>query len=86
MITASGGAQYVNDALDQRVEKTGGSNRSDAIYLAGVPIALVNPSNGAYADLTYANSELRIDIWIEENCRRVPKVAEHRSSANSLTH
>jgi hypothetical protein len=40
MLTSAGGAQYTYDALQQRVEKTGGSNSEGMIYFNGRPEAL----------------------------------------------
>ena len=62
MITASNGAQYVYDALDQRVEKTGGSNPGETIYFNGAPIALHDPSSGAWTDLIHANGALIVEV------------------------
>lgn len=51
MLTAAGSAQYTYDALQQQVEKTGGSNPEGMIYFNGWPVALYNPSGGVRAVL-----------------------------------
>ena len=40
MLTSTNSAQYTYDALDQRVEKTGGSYPTETIYFGGRAIAL----------------------------------------------
>jgi RHS repeat-associated protein len=62
MITASGGATYTYDGLNQRVEKTGGSNPTETIYFGGVAIALLNASSGAWTDLIYAGSSMIAEV------------------------
>ncbi|MGC9293500.1 MAG: hypothetical protein ACP5EP_12410, partial [Acidobacteriaceae bacterium] len=58
MLTAAGGAQYTYDALQQRVQKTGGSNPEEIIYFNGRPVALYNPASGAWTDLIWAGNNL----------------------------
>jgi RHS repeat-associated protein len=62
MITASSGATFTYDALDQRVAKTGGSNPTETIYFSGQAIALHNPSSGAWTDLIYAGSSMIAEV------------------------
>ena len=62
MITASGGATYTYDGLNQRVEKAGGSNPSETIYFGGMAIALLNASTGAWTDLIYAGSSMIAEV------------------------
>ena len=62
MITASSGAQYVYDALEQRIAKTGGSNPAETIYFSGQAVALYNPSSGAWTDLIYAGSSMVAEV------------------------
>ncbi len=51
MMTASNSAVYTLDALNQRVQNTGGSHPTETIYFSGKPIALLNPSTNAWTDL-----------------------------------
>ena len=52
------GAQYTYDAMQQRVQKTGGSNPGEFVYFAGHPVALYNPASGAWTDLIWAGDKL----------------------------
>ncbi len=56
MLTSAGGAQYVYDALQQRVQKTGGSDPTEVVYFNGHPMALLNATSGAWTDLIWAGS------------------------------
>ncbi len=56
MLTASGGVQYLYDALNQRVDKVGGTNRGDTIYFDGRPIALYSTSSDTWTDLLWAGN------------------------------
>jgi RHS repeat-associated protein len=49
-------AQYTYDALEQRVEKTGGSGPGEFIYFNGVPIAVL--SGGSWTDLIWAGKSM----------------------------
>ncbi|MHB1938324.1 MAG: RHS repeat-associated core domain-containing protein [Acidobacteriaceae bacterium] len=80
MITASSGAQYVYDALDQRVEKTGGSNPSETIYFGGSPIALLNPSSGAWTDLIYGNGSMIAEVAGTQTATPVYRLPDHLGS------
>ena len=80
MITASSGASYVYDALNQRVAKTGGSNAGETIYFNGVPIALHNPSSGAYTDLLYANGSMIAEVAGTQTAVATYRASDHLSS------
>ena len=83
MITASSGASYVYDALDQRVAKAGGSNAGETIYFNGVPIALHNPSNpptDAYTDLLYANGTMIAEVAGTQTAVPTYRISDHLSS------
>ncbi len=80
MITASSGAQYVYDALDQRVEKTGGSNPTETVYFGGVPVALLNPSSGAWTDLIYAGSSMIAEVAGTQTAVPVYRLLDHLGS------
>ncbi len=45
MLTSAGGAQYTYDALQQRVEKLGGSYPTEVVYFNGHPMALLNATS-----------------------------------------
>ena len=45
MVTASSGAQYVYDALDQRVEKTVGGTSTEYVYFQGSVLAEINAAS-----------------------------------------
>jgi RHS repeat-associated protein len=53
-------AQYTYDALEQRVEKTGGSGPGEFIYFNGVPIAVL--SGGSWTDLIWAGKSMIAEI------------------------
>jgi RHS repeat-associated protein len=46
----------------QRVQKTGGSNATEIVYFRGHPVALLNPSSGAWTDLIWAGDSLLTEL------------------------
>ena len=58
MLTASNGAQYIYDALQQQVAKIGGSHAGEVVYFGGRPMALYNPASGAWTDMIWAGGNL----------------------------
>ena len=80
MLTSSGGAQYVYDALQQRVEKTGGSNADEVVYFNGHPIALLNPSSNSWTDLIWAGSSLIAEVPGSQSATSVYRLLDHEGS------
>lgn len=62
MLTASNGAQYVYDALDQRIEKTIGGNSTISIYFQGRRMAELNPATKAWTDLIWDNQAIVAEV------------------------
>ena len=80
MLTSSGGAQYVYDALQQRVEKTGGSNAGEVVYFSGHPLALLNPSSNSWTDLIWAGSDLIAEVPGSQSGSPVYRLLDHEGS------
>jgi RHS repeat-associated protein len=57
-LAPSGSVQYTYDAMQQRTQKTGGSNPGEFVYFAGHPVAVLNPQTGVWTDLIYAGDNL----------------------------
>ena len=85
MLTSVNGAQYVYDALQQRVEKTGGSNPTEVVYFNGHPIALLNPSTGAWTDLIWAGSNLLAEVAGNQTAVPVYRLLDHEGSLVATT-
>ena len=84
-LTSAGGAQYVYDALQQRVEKSGGSYPQEAIYFMGEPIAFLNPSSGAWTDLVWARSDLLAEVPGSQSATPVYRLLDHEGSLAATT-
>jgi len=84
-LISTNSAQYVYDALQQRVEKTGGSNPGAIIYFAGHPIALHNPSSGAYTDLILAGNNLMAEVAGTQTATLVYRLLDHEGSLVATT-
>ncbi|MGO8720582.1 MAG: RHS repeat-associated core domain-containing protein [Acidobacteriaceae bacterium] len=78
MMTASDGAQYVYDALDQRVEKTGGSNPTEVIYFNGQPVALL--SGTAWTDLIWAGGREIATVPGTQTAQPTYRLLDHEGS------
>ena len=85
MLTSANEAQYVYDALQQRVEKTGGSNPTEVVYFNGHPIALLNPSTGAWTDLIWAGSNLLAEVAGTQAAVPVYRLLDHEGSLVATT-
>jgi RHS repeat-associated protein len=86
MLTATNSAQYVYDALQQRVEKTGGSNPTEVIYFNGHPIALLNSSSGAWTyDLIWAGSNMVAEVPATQTALPVYRLLDHEGSLVATT-
>ncbi|MHB1939134.1 MAG: RHS repeat domain-containing protein [Acidobacteriaceae bacterium] len=85
MLTATNSAQYVYDAFDQRVEKLGGSNPTEVVYFNGHPIALLNPSSGAWTDLIWAGSNLLAEVPGSQTAVPVYRLLDHEGSLVATT-
>lgn len=80
MLTSSNGAQYVYDALQQRVEKTGGSFPEETIYFDGRPIALLSASGGGWTDLIWAGQSLIGEVAGNQTALPVYRLLDHEGS------
>jgi len=85
MLTAAGGAQYTYDALQQRIQKTGGSNPEEMIYLNSKPIALYNPSTGAWTDLIWAGSNIIAEVPGSQAATPTWRLLDHEGSLVATT-
>ena len=85
MLTTVNGAQYVYDALQQRVEKTGDSNPTEVVYFNGHPIALLNPSTGAWTDLIWAGSNLLAEVAGTQTATPEYRLLDHEGSLVMIT-
>ena len=85
MLTTVNGAQYVYDALQQRVEKTGDSNPTEVVYFNGHPIALLNPSTGAWTDLIWAGSNLLAEVAGNQTATPEYRLLDHEGSLVATT-
>ena len=68
------------DALDQWVEKTGGSNPTEIVYFNGHPIALLNPSSGVWADLIWAGSNMLAEVAGTQAATPVYRLLDHEGT------
>lgn len=85
MLTATNSAQYVYDALQQRVEKTGGSNPTEVIYYNGHPIALLNSSSGTWTDLIWAGSNMLAEVAGTQAAVPVYRLLDHEGTLVATT-
>ena len=85
MLTSAGGAQYVYDALQQRVEKLGGSNPTEVVYFNGHPMALLNATSGAWTDLIWAGSNLLAEVAGSQTAAPVYRLLDHEGSLVATT-
>ncbi len=73
-------AQYTYDALEQRVEKTGGSNPGEFIYFNGMPVAMLNTSTGAWTDLIWAGTSMIAEVAGSETATPVYRLLDNEGS------
>lgn len=85
MLTSTGGTQYIYDALQQRVEKSGGSNPEEVIYFNGQPMALLNPSSGTWTDLIWAGKSLIAEVPGSQSAAPVYRLLNHEGSLAATT-
>jgi len=85
MLVSSNGAQYVYDALQQRIAKTGGSNPGEVIYFNGKPVALHNPANGAWTDLIWAGNNLLAEVAGSQTAVPDYRLLDHEGSLVATT-
>ncbi|MGH9616401.1 MAG: RHS repeat-associated core domain-containing protein, partial [Acidobacteriaceae bacterium] len=85
MLTSTNSAQYTYDALDQRVEKTGGSYPTETIYFNGEPIALLNASSGAYTDLIWAGGRIIAEVAGTQSALPSYRLPDHLGSLAMTT-
>lgn len=62
MLTSGNGVQYSYDALQQRVEKSGGNFPGETIFFNGHPLALLSASGGGWTDLIWAGDILLTEV------------------------
>ena len=81
MLTASSGAQYVYDALDQRVEKTVGSAATEYVYFQGRVLAELNPgSTPPWTDMIYAGGAMIAEVAGNQTETPVYRLLDHLGS------
>ena len=85
MLTSTGGTQYIYDALQQRVEKSGGSNPEEVIYFNGQPMALLNPSSGTWTDLIWAGKSLIAEVPGSQSAAPDYRLLNHEGSLAATT-
>ncbi len=85
MLTSTGGAQYIYDALQQRVEKSGGSDLEEVVYFNGQPLALLNPSSGAWTDLIWAGVHLLAEVPGSQTASPTYRLLNHEGSLAATT-
>ena len=73
-------AQYTYDALEQRVEKTGGSDPAEFVYFDGRPVAMLNPTSGAWTDLIWAGNGMIAEVAGSESAAPVYRLLDHENS------
>ena len=73
-------ASWNGDALEQGVEKTGGSNPAEFIYFNGNPIAVLNPSTGAWTDLIWAGKSMIAEVAGSETATPVYRLLDNEGS------
>ena len=77
MLTASSGAQYVYDALNQWVEKTVGGAATEYVYFQGTVLAEINPASGAWTDMIYANGSMIAEVAGSQTATPVYRLLDH---------
>lgn len=78
-LTASSGVNYVYDASGQRVEKVSAST-TEYIYFNGQPIALLDPSTGAWTDLIFAGGTPLAEVAGNQTATPIYRLADHLGS------
>lgn len=73
-------AQYTYDALEQRVEKTGGSDPAEFVYFNGRPVAMLNPTSGTWTDLIWAGNGMIAEVAGSESAVPVYRLLDHENS------
>lgn len=79
-LTASSGVNYVYDASGQRVEKVAGSNATEYIYFNGQPVAILNPSTGAWTDLIIAGGVPLAEVAGNQTASPMYRLTDHLGS------
>jgi len=67
------------------VVKTGGSNPGEVIYFNGKPIALHNPTSGAWTDLVWAGNNLLAEVPGSQTATPVYRLLDHEGSLVATT-
>ena len=80
MLTASSGAQYVYDALNQRVEKTVGGAATEYVYFQGSVLAEINPGSAAWTDMIYANGSMIAEVAGNQTATPEYRLLDHLGS------
>ena len=80
MLTSTNGAQYVYDALDQRVEKTVGSAATEYVYFQGRVLAEINPGTSAWTDMIYAGGSMIAEVAGNQTATPVYRLLDHLGS------
>ncbi len=85
MMTSANSVNYIYDALQQRVQKTGGSNATEIVYFRGHPVALLNPSSGAWTDLIWAGKNLLAEVPGSQTGSPVYRLLDHEGTLAATT-
>ncbi len=86
MLTASSGAQYVYDALNQRVEKTVGSVATEYVYFQGRVLAELNPgSTPPWTDMIYAGGAMIAEVKGSQTATPEYRLLDHLGSLAMTT-
>jgi RHS repeat-associated protein len=67
------------------VEKTGGSNPTEVVYFGGKPVALLNPSTGAWTDLIWAGNNMLAEVAGNQTATPVYRLLDHEGSLVATT-
>ena len=85
MLTSTNGAQYVYDALQQRVEKTVGSAATEYVYFQGRVLAELNPGSAAWTDMIYAGGAMIAEVAGTQTATPVYRLLDHLGSLAMTT-
>ena len=68
-----------------RVEKSGGSNPIEVVYFNDQPLALLNPSSGAWTDLIWAGVHLLAEVPGSQTASPTYRLLKHEGSLAATT-
>lgn len=74
------GSSYVYDAQQQRVQANINGTTMDTVYFQGRPLAMWNPSNGAWTDIVWAGSNMIAEVAGSESATPSYRLLDHLDS------